>query len=92
MFELTRIPIQIVYGDNIPASSTPVLGLDLWRVVTAVAPLFVSAINNQGGNASLLSLPSAGIFGNTHFPFADLNNLAVADLLSQYLHLNDLDH
>jgi pimeloyl-ACP methyl ester carboxylesterase len=90
--KLTRIPIQIVYGDNIPASSTPVLGLDLWRVVTAVAPLFVSAINNQGGYASLLSLPSAGIFGNTHFPFADLNNLAVADLLSQYLHLNGLDH
>jgi hypothetical protein len=30
-------------------------------------------------------LPDAGLKGNTHLPFADLNNVAVADLLSKFL-------
>jgi hypothetical protein len=29
--------------------------------------------------------------GNTHIPFADLNNVAVADLLSQFLAKHGLD-
>jgi hypothetical protein len=29
--------------------------------------------------------------GNTHIPFADLNNVAVADLLSKYLAQHGLD-
>jgi hypothetical protein len=31
------------------------------------------------------------VTGNTHLPFGDLNNVAVADLLSKYLHANGLD-
>jgi pimeloyl-ACP methyl ester carboxylesterase len=89
--KLTKIPIQIVYGDNIPTSPIPNYGLDLWRVTSAYAPLFVSAINEQGGNASILSLPRAGLYGNTHFSFSDLNSLAVADLLSEFLNSQGLD-
>jgi hypothetical protein len=29
--------------------------------------------------------------GNTHFPFSDLNNLRIADLLSDYLKRKKLD-
>jgi len=36
-------------------------------------------------------LPSIGIRGNTHFPFSDLNNVQVADLLSAFLAKNRLD-
>jgi hypothetical protein len=36
-------------------------------------------------------LPAAGLKGNTHIPFADLNNVAVADQLSAFLHRNKLD-
>ena len=30
-------------------------------------------------------LPDAGLKGNTHIPFADMNNVAVSDLLSKIL-------
>jgi pimeloyl-ACP methyl ester carboxylesterase len=89
--KLAQIPIQIIYGDNIPSNPVPIFGLDMWRVITAYAPAFVSAVNSQGGNASILSLPKAGLFGNTHFAFSDLNNVAVADLLFSFLHSNNLD-
>jgi hypothetical protein len=36
-------------------------------------------------------LPEAGLKGNTHLPFADLNNVAVADLLSKFLKDQGLD-
>jgi hypothetical protein len=38
-----------------------------------------------------VSLPDLGIHGNTHFPFADLNNVQIADLLSQFLTDKHLD-
>ena len=30
-------------------------------------------------------LPEIGIRGNTHFPFSDLNNLEIADLMYEFL-------
>jgi hypothetical protein len=38
-----------------------------------------------------VELPRIGIVGNTHFPFADLNNLDVADHLSGFLRDSGLD-
>jgi len=32
-----------------------------------------------------------GLYGNTHFMFFDLNNVQVADLLSEFLHRKGLD-
>jgi pimeloyl-ACP methyl ester carboxylesterase len=89
--KLTKIPIQIIYGDNIPTTPVPVYGFDEWRVLTTVGREFVAAVNARGGNASYLSLPEAGLFGNTHFAFSDLNNVRVADLLSEFLHARGLD-
>ena len=39
----------------------------------------------RGGKASLLLLPDAGLRGNSHFMFQDLNNVQVADQLSAFL-------
>jgi hypothetical protein len=36
-------------------------------------------------------LRDAGLTGNTHIPFADMNNVAVADLLSAFLSEHRLD-
>lgn len=36
-------------------------------------------------------LPELGIPGNTHFPMLDLNNVKIADLLSQFLKEHNLD-
>jgi hypothetical protein len=88
---LTRVPIQLVYGDNIPTTRSPYPGLDIWRGRLAMAALFVEAVNRHGGHATLLHLPEVGVRGNTHFPMSDLNNKRVADLLSQYLDRQGLD-
>jgi pimeloyl-ACP methyl ester carboxylesterase len=89
---LTQMPILIVYGDNIdfntPSSD---FGVELWRVVTRRAAQFVTAVNARGGHAEVLYLPTIGLRGNTHFAFSDLNNVQVADQLSQYLHEHELD-
>ncbi|MFR5879950.1 MAG: hypothetical protein ACLUEQ_03600 [Cloacibacillus evryensis] len=40
---------------------------------------------------TLVHLPEIGIRGNTHFPFSDLNNIEIADLLSKFLKEKGLD-
>jgi len=89
--KLTRIPIVVYYGDNIPTQPTKDFGEDNWRVRLAMAKLWTEAINRHGGNATLVHLPDIGIRGNTHFPFADLNNVQIADLLTAFLARNGLD-
>jgi hypothetical protein len=90
--KLTRVPIQIIYGDNIEFTTpSPITGVELWRVVTQRAEQFAAAVNRRGGNVQIVYLPRVGLHGNTHFPFSDLNNVKVADLLSKYLHEQGLD-
>ena len=52
---------------------------------------WVALINKHGGDATVIHLPEIGLHGNTHFPFSDLNNVEVADHLSQWLHEKKLD-
>ncbi|AZO81588.1 alpha/beta hydrolase [Bosea sp. Tri-49] len=89
--QLTRIPIVIYYGDNFPVEPTTERGQDNWRVRLAMAKLWVAAVNKHGGNARLVHLPEIGIKGNTHFPFSDLNNVEIADLVSKFLAEKKLD-
>lgn len=88
---LTRIPIVIYYGDNIPSEFTPIVGRDSWRVRLAMARLWAATINRYGGDATVIHLPDIGIMGNTHFPFSDLNNVQIADLVSDFLAAKRLD-
>jgi hypothetical protein len=89
--KLTRIPIVIYYGDNIPTEPTTERGKDNWRVRLAMARLWVDAINGHGGDAELVHLPEVGITGNTHFLMSDLNNGEIADQVSQFLAEKNLD-
>jgi pimeloyl-ACP methyl ester carboxylesterase len=89
--KLTRIPIVIYYGDNIPKEPTDRRGEDNWRVRLAMARLWVDAVNKRGGDARLVHLPEIGIRGNTHFPFSDLNNLDIADQVFRFLSEKKLD-
>jgi len=81
--KLTRIPIQIVWGDNTEKT--------FWRGSVALTRQFVDLVNAHGGHAEILMLPDVGIHGNTHIAFADLNNVQVADQLSLFLKKNKLD-
>jgi hypothetical protein len=89
--QLTKIPIIVYFGDNIPEQPTANPGQDNWRVRLAMARLWRDVINRRGGDVTLVHLPDIGIRGNTHFPFSDLNNLAIADQLSKFLEEKGLD-
>jgi hypothetical protein len=82
--KLTRIPVQVVWGDNVDR-------VENYRAALAQSQRFVEVVNAHGGNAQILMLRDAGLVGNTHIPFADLNNVAVADLLSSFLREQGLD-
>lgn len=83
--KLTKIPIIVFYGDNIPVQPSANPGQDMWRIRLEMARLWAAAVNRHGGDATVVHLPETGILGNTHFPFSDLNNLEIADLMSDWL-------
>jgi len=80
---LTRIPIQLVWGDNTDKT--------FWVRNVELSKQFVDIVNAHGGHAEVLMLPSVGLKGNTHIAFADLNNVQVADQLSLFLKKNHLE-
>lgn len=88
---LTKMPIVIYFGDNIPKQPTTNPGQDNWRVRVAMAKLFRDAVNRRGGDVTVVELPEIGVRGNTHFPFSDLNSLQVADQMSDFLKRKKLD-
>jgi pimeloyl-ACP methyl ester carboxylesterase len=89
--QLTKIPIVIYYGDNIPAQPSDNSGADGWRIRLIMARLWAESVNKHGGDVTVVHLPETGIYGNTHFPFSDLNNVHIADLVSEWLHNKGLD-
>ncbi|MBY3043288.1 MULTISPECIES: alpha/beta hydrolase [Rhizobium] len=89
--KLTKIPIVIYYGDNIPDQPTTMPAQDSWRVRLAMARLWRDTVNKHGGDVTVVHLPEIGIRGNTHFAFSDLNNVEIADLVSAFLSEKKLD-
>ena len=85
------MPILIIYGDNIAKEKSTNFNSEVWRVASHRVRQMVERINARGGDARLLILPEAGIRGNTHAPFADLNNLEIAKILESFLHEKGLD-
>jgi hypothetical protein len=63
--------------------SSPRDGRPLWP--------WIDAVNQQGGDVTLIELPSIGIRGNTHFLMSDLNNVGIANHLSAFLRNKGLD-
>lgn len=89
--KLTRIPVIIYYGDFIPAKPDSNPGADGWRARLEMARKWRDAVNKYGGDVTVVHLPEIGVKGNTHFPFSDLNNVEVADLMSRWLKQKGLD-
>lgn len=88
---LTRIPILVIYGDNIPEKAVDLPAQDSWRARLEMARLWRDTVNKHGGDVTLIHLPEIGIKGNTHFPMSDLNNVQIADLVSSFLAEKRLD-
>jgi len=91
--KLTEIPIVIYFGDYIPAADelSDELGAENWRVRLELGRQFVEMVNKYGGDATMVVLPEVGIYGNTHFLFAELNNVELADHLSDWMAEKQLD-
>lgn len=89
--KLTKIPIIIYYGDFIPKEPIANPGQDGWRVRLEMARKWRDCVNKHGGDVTVVHLPEIGVRGNTHFPFSDLNNLEIADLMSKWLNEKNLD-
>jgi hypothetical protein len=82
--KLTKFPMQMVFGDY--AATRPI-----WANSLAMARTFCEIVNKYGGDCEVLQLPEAGLRGNSHIPFADMNNEAVARELEKWLRRKGLD-
>lgn len=82
--KLTRFPMQMVFGDNV--STHPNWSRHLQNTRT-----FCELVNKHGGDCEVLLLTDAGLRGNSHIPFADMNNDAVADEMTKWLRRKGLD-
>lgn len=86
----TKIPIIVYYGDNLPETDERP-ELYEWTRRLHLMRKWAKMLNELGGDVTVIHLPEAGLYGNTHFPMSDLNNMKVADLLSKWLHDKKLD-
>lgn len=89
--KLTKIPIVVYFGDNIPAERTDNWGQDNWRVRLNLARQWESVMKKFGGDVEIVYLPDMGVKGNTHFLMADLNNVQIADIMEQWMKKKALD-
>ncbi|MCI5830467.1 MAG: alpha/beta fold hydrolase [Treponema sp.] len=88
---LTKIPIVIYFGDNIPDEHSTNAGQDWWYAVRRMADYFAETVNRHGGDVTIVDLPKIGLYGNTHFIFSDTNNDKVAENILSWMHEKGLD-
>ena len=58
--KLTKIPIVIYYGDNIPNEPIGKSGTGPWRVRLEMARHWADAVNRHGGDVTVVHLPEIG--------------------------------
>lgn len=88
--EYTKIPILVYYGDNLPATNEHPEMYE-WTRRLHLMREWAKLLNEMDGDVTVIHLPEIGLYGNTHFPFSDLNNEEVADHLSEWLADKNLD-
>jgi hypothetical protein len=75
---LKNTPVLAIYGDYIEQDAR-------WPTIRANGVKFYDAVRAAGGSADLVDLPKVGIKGNSHMVMMDKNNLAVAELIQDWL-------
>jgi hypothetical protein len=77
----TKIPILVVYGDNVEIAPR-------WAPRLKKCRDFIDAVARAGGRATLVELPQVGFKGNSHMLMQDKNNLQIADWLLAWIDRN----
>jgi pimeloyl-ACP methyl ester carboxylesterase len=79
---LATIPTLVVFGDHInDVPSSPIK----WPDRFATCQQFVEQVKAAGGDATMMSLPKYGQFGNSHMLMQDKNSNQVADLILKWI-------
>ncbi len=82
---LANIPLLIVYGDHLEASTELPGNSPGWQQRFDDCNKLVARINDAGGQAEMLHLPAKGLHGNSHMFMQDKNNLQVADFIIDWI-------
>jgi pimeloyl-ACP methyl ester carboxylesterase len=80
--KLAKIPTLVVFGDHLGDVPSSIVD---WPAALSDCQKYVQAINDAGGDATMLHLPEAGVFGNSHMFFQDKNNLQVGDMVLSWI-------
>ena len=76
--KMKNVPVLAVYGDYIEQDSR-------WPTIRGNGIKFYEALRAAGGSADMVDLPAVGIRGNSHMMMMDKNNIAVADVIQEWL-------
>ena len=80
--KLAKIPTLVVFGDHL--ADVPTTSVN-WPAALDDCQKYVDAINAAGGDATMLHLPDAGVFGNSHMLFQDKNNIQVGRMVLSWI-------
>lgn len=80
-----KIPMVIIFGDNIDNGPEDIKSTAFWKGVRDMALDFAEHYNADGGYAEVWDLPKLGITGNSHFMFQEMNNQQIWDLIENWL-------
>lgn len=84
-FLAAKIPMVIYFGDYIDNGPENIMSTGFWKQVRDQAVDFAEHYNADGGDATVVDLPKAGITGNSHFMFQETNNKEIADHIEKWL-------
>ena len=73
---LAKAPTLVIFGDNLNGS---------WLNAYSNCQQYAAAIKAAGGDITFVHLPDIGIRGNSHMMMIDMNNLQVADVITDWV-------
>ena len=86
--QLAGIPLLIIFGDNL-TNETGMPG-HVWQNSLNGWSRLAEAINQAGGNATVIHLPDMGIRGNSHMLMMDKNSHQIADIVLDWCAKNGI--
>lgn len=81
-----KVPMLFLFGDYIENGPKDIQSTSFWQAVLQQCRDFAAQYTKDGGTVKVVYLPDAGIHGNSHFMFQEMNNGQIAGLIADWLH------